>query len=34
MIRSEKMVLKKTDEIEKWLSEATAIYNQVLYYLR
>lgn len=34
MIRSEKMILKKTCEIEKWLSDATAIYNQVLYYLR
>ena len=34
MIRSEKMILRKTDEIANWLNEATAIYNQVLYYLR
>lgn len=34
MIRSEKMILKKTDEIGRWLSDATAIYNQTLYYLR
>lgn len=34
MIRSEKMILKKTDEIGQWLSDATAIYNQTLYYLR
>ena len=34
MIRSEKMILKKTDEIANWLSEATAIYNQALYHLR
>ncbi len=34
MIRSEKMILKKTDEIDKWLFEATSIYDQVLYYLR
>ena len=34
MIRSEKMILRKTDEIANWLTEATAIYNQALYYLR
>lgn len=34
MTRSEKMVLRKTAEMEKWLTEATAIYNQALYYLR
>ena len=34
MIRSEKMILRKTDEISNWLSEATAIYNQGLYFLR
>ena len=34
MIRSEKMILKKTDEIDKWLTEATSIYDQCLYYLR
>ena len=34
MIRSEKMILRKTDEITNWLSEATAIYNQGLYFLR
>lgn len=34
MIRSEKMILKKTDEIDRWLSEATSIYDQALYYLR
>lgn len=34
MIRSEKMVLKKTVEIDKWLIYATAIYDQALYYLR
>ena len=34
MIRSEKMILKKTDEIGRWLIEATAIYNQTLYYIR
>ena len=34
MIRSEKMILKKTDKISRWLTEATAIYNQTLYYLR
>ena len=34
MIRSEKMILKKTDEIDMWLSEATSIYDQALYYLR
>ena len=34
MIRSEKMILRKTDEIAKWISDATAIYNQALYYLR
>ena len=34
MIRSEKMILRKTDEIAKWLEDATAIYNQALYHLR
>ena len=34
MIRAEKMILRKTDEVSKWLSEATAIYNQALFYLR
>lgn len=34
MIRTEKMILRKTDEIANWLSEATAIYNQGLYFLR
>lgn len=34
MIRSEKIILKKTDEIDKWLSQATVIYDQCLYYLR
>ena len=34
MIRSEKMILRETDEIAKWISDATAIYNQALYYLR
>lgn len=34
MIRSEKIILKKTDEIDKWLSQATLIYDQCLYYLR
>ena len=34
MVRAEKMILRKTDEIASWLSEATAIYNQALYYLR
>lgn len=34
MIRSEKMVLSKTEEMDKWLSQATAIYDQALYYLR
>lgn len=34
MIRTEKMILRKTDEIASWLSEATAIYNQGLYFLR
>lgn len=34
MIRSEKMILRKTNEIANWLLEATAIYNQALYYLR
>ena len=28
------MILRKTDEVSKWLSEATAIYNQALFYLR
>lgn len=34
MIRSEKIILQKTDEIDKWLSQATVIYDQCLYYLR
>ena len=34
MIRSEKIILSKTDEIAKWISDSTAIYNQTLYYLR
>ena len=34
MVRAEKMILRKTDEIASWLSEAIAIYNQALYYLR
>ena len=34
MIRSEKMILRKTDEMANWLFEATAIYNQGLYFLR
>lgn len=34
MIRSEKMILRKTDEVKQWLDEATVIYNQALYYLR
>lgn len=34
MLRTEKMILKKTDEIDKWLSDATAIYDQALFYLR
>ena len=34
MVRTEKMILRKTDEIANWLSEATAIYNQGLYFLR
>ena len=34
MVRSEKMILAKTDEIVTWLSDATAIYNQCLYYFR
>jgi len=34
MLRSEKMILSKTEEMARWLSDATAIYNQVLYYLR
>lgn len=34
MIRAEKMILRKTNEVSKWLSEATAIYNQALFYLR
>ena len=34
MIRTEKMILRKTDEIASWLSEATDIYNQGLYFLR
>ena len=34
MIRSEKMILRKTNEIANWLSEGTAIYNQGLYFLR
>lgn len=34
MLRSEKIVLKKDEKIAQWLDDATAIYNQVLYYLR
>lgn len=34
MIRSEKMILKKTEEVDRWLQEATAIYNQCLYHFR
>ena len=34
MTRSEKMILKKTDEIDKWLNEATKIYDQALYHFR
>lgn len=34
MIRTEKMILRKTEEVDKWLSQATAIYDQALYYLR
>ena len=34
MIRAEKMILRKTDEVARWFEESTAIYNQALYYLR
>lgn len=34
MVRSGKMILGRTAEMSAWLSEATAIYNQALYYLR
>ena len=34
MIRSEKMVLRRTEEVDRWLKEATKIYNQCLYYFR
>lgn len=34
MIRSEKIILNKTVEIDNWLSQATSIYDQALYYLR
>lgn len=34
MIHSEKMILRKTNEIDKWISQATSIYDQSLYYLR
>ena len=34
MIRSEKIIVKKDEVIDKWLQQATAIYDQSLYYLR
>lgn len=34
MLRSENMILRRTGEVGQWLSDATAIYNQALYYLR
>ena len=34
MIRSEKMILRLTDEINMWFDEATKIYDQALYYFR
>lgn len=34
VIRTEKIIIKNNDIINKWLDEATAIYNQSLYYLR
>ena len=34
MIRSEKIIVKKDEVIDKWLSQATTIHDQCLYYLR
>ena len=34
MVRSEKMILRLTDEIDRWLDEATKIYDQALYFFR
>ena len=34
MIKTEKIIVKEDQIIDKWLNEATAIYNQVLYFLR
>lgn len=34
MIKTEKTIIRKDSVIEQWLKEATAIYNQCLYFLR
>ena len=34
MVKTEKIIIRKDLIIDKWLIEATSIYNQVLYFLR